>query len=198
MSDESNYEETFEGEAAENAEKPGLDEMRQRASAAADQLTMERAFDKYDADQSGYIDCAELQVLAAELGHALSSAELKKALRMLDYDGSGVVEKPEFIRWWSSLGEATADTSGEAWELQRKLQSLAATGSEAERVDIHVAAWKGDVALVRQFLALDAAIVNARDESEMGERFTPLHYASYQGHLELVALLVSATALGRH
>jgi ankyrin repeat protein len=55
---------------------------------------------------------------------------------------------------------------------------------------IFKAAKSGDGATVRALLAADAGLVHARD----ADASTPLHYAVWKGHRELVALLLAAGA----
>jgi ankyrin repeat protein len=52
------------------------------------------------------------------------------------------------------------------------------------------AARKGDLAKVERLLATDAALVHANDT----DGSTPLHCATWKGHLETVAFLLSAGA----
>ena len=52
------------------------------------------------------------------------------------------------------------------------------------------AAKSGNTAIMRQLLATDAALVNARDT----DNSTPLHCACWKGHQEVVALLLKAGA----
>lgn len=59
----------------------------------SDRVTVEVAFDKYDADDSGFIDKGELQALVAELDVEMDDAELEEGMRLLDTDGSGKIEK---------------------------------------------------------------------------------------------------------
>jgi len=60
----------------------------------------EIVFDRHDKDKSGHIDAAEFQGLCFDMGYAFSPAEIAIALRTLDTDGSGKVEKSEFTQWW--------------------------------------------------------------------------------------------------
>ncbi|RYG64092.1 ankyrin repeat domain-containing protein, partial [archaeon] len=71
------------------------------------------------------------------------------------------------------------------------------TPAKAQRqfhTDIHQASWQGDVQLVRSFLDAERRLVNSADETDYGEGWTPLHYAAYRGHLEVVQVLLSAGA----
>jgi len=52
------------------------------------------------------------------------------------------------------------------------------------------AAKNGDAAAVREFLAKDPALVNARDSDES----TPLHCAAWKGHVEVASALLDAGA----
>lgn len=57
-------------------------------------------FDKFDADKSGHIDAKEFQHLTFGLGYALTPIEVEFAVKIIDADGSGVIEKTEFTAWW--------------------------------------------------------------------------------------------------
>lgn len=176
-------------EAADAAPPAGGDQATADAvESANERVTIENAFAKYDTDRSGFIEADELRGLLAELGATLSPKEAKRALQILDVDGSGMIELEEFKQWWET--KDAAETAGDDVELRRKLERVAATGREQHRADIHVAAWRGNVQLMRQFLDLDPSLVSAADDSEVGERYTPLHYAAYQGHLDMCTLLV--------
>lgn len=181
-----------EGDAESFREQEGDASTDGAAARAGEQITIENAFAEYDKDKSGFIDASELRGLLQSLGAKLSGKELKQALRIVDEDGSGMIELDEFKRWWENK-DASAGT-GDDLELRRKLERVAATGRQHHRADIHVAAWRGETQLMRQFLDVDAALVNAPDETEIGERFTPLHYAAYQGHLDMCSLLVRRAA----
>ena len=60
---------------------------------------------------------------------------------------------------------------------------------EMERDRLHVAAQKGDLALVRHLIA-EGLPVNAFDEIDK----TPLHYAAMEGHLDVMKALLDAGA----
>jgi len=58
------------------------------------------AFAKFDKDGSGAIDKSELSQLSTELGHPLDDDQLEKALVDLDLNKDGVIDLPEFCRWY--------------------------------------------------------------------------------------------------
>ena len=61
--------------------------------------------------------------------------------------------------------------------------------------DIHTAVWNRDIGLVNMFLDIDPKkMSNAQDTTEFGELMTPLHYAAYQGDLEITTALLNAGA----
>lgn len=61
-----------------------------------------RIFDKYDKDHSGTISNEEFREMVYELGYHLSDEEFTLAMKMLDKDGSGEIDYPEFAAWWST------------------------------------------------------------------------------------------------
>ena len=60
--------------------------------------------------------------------------------------------------------------------------------------DIFSAAWEGKARLVQAHLDSDAGGVSALDDSEFGGGYFALHYAAYNGHDEVVSLLLAAGA----
>lgn len=157
------------------------------AGATAEVVTIENAFDKYDADDSGAIDAGELGALCDELDAPLTETELEEALAALDSDGSGRIEKSEFVSWWTGR-------SGGGGKLGKKLAKLAEAGKKRNYTDVHVAAWSGNVEVLQQFLDLDAALRSARDATEHGDDNTPLHYAAYNGHVAACEQLLGVGA----
>jgi len=61
----------------------------------------EIVFDKYDTDKSGSINKDEFRAMCFNLGYALSPDETDLAVKVLDSDGSGQIEKKEFTAWWA-------------------------------------------------------------------------------------------------
>ena len=57
-------------------------------------------FGRYDRNNSGELEAAELASACAELGRPLSDRELATAMQALDVDGSGGVGRAEFMRFW--------------------------------------------------------------------------------------------------
>jgi hypothetical protein len=99
------------------------------ADEAAQKITIQNAFAKYDRDRSGAINAAELKSLIDDLNpdEPLTEEEVEKALEMLDTDGDKTVDMREFTDWWLFRGDAAADagsTGKKASELQKKLYVL--------------------------------------------------------------------------
>lgn len=63
---------------------------------------VEPLFKKYDADNSGAIDKAELGNLCKDLGVPLDDAQLDAAIEDLDVNKDGVIDLNEFCKWWFS------------------------------------------------------------------------------------------------
>lgn len=59
----------------------------------------ELVFKKYDKDGNG-ISASEFKFLCYDLGHHLTDEEISVAMKVLDANGSGVIEYPEFLKWW--------------------------------------------------------------------------------------------------
>ena len=99
------------------------------ADEAAQKITIQNAFAKYDRDRSGAINAAELKSLIEDLNpdEPLTDEEVEKALEMLDTDGDKTVDMREFTDWWLFRGDAAADagaTGKKASALQKKLYVL--------------------------------------------------------------------------
>lgn len=58
------------------------------------------SFEKFDKDGNGYIDLQELGQLQADLGQPLEPEKLEAAMKELDLNGDGVIDKEEFSRWY--------------------------------------------------------------------------------------------------
>jgi hypothetical protein len=61
-----------------------------------------KIFKKYDVDGDGKINKMEFGKICYELGHYFSPDELEIAFGLVDSDGSGVIEKEEFLNFWRS------------------------------------------------------------------------------------------------
>ena len=63
-------------------------------------VSIKAAFDKYDRDQSGDIDAAELKNMLEDLGVETSDERLNEAFDILDANGDGIISYEEFGKWW--------------------------------------------------------------------------------------------------
>eukprot|EP00760_Papus_ankaliazontas_P018973 PhM_4_TR17800/c0_g1_i1/m.72472 len=62
---------------------------------------VKEVFDKYDTDNSGFINHKELGELAEKLGCAMGKEELEAAMKALDKDADAKISFDEFVDWWS-------------------------------------------------------------------------------------------------
>lgn len=150
-------------------------------------------FDKFDKDKSGFIDAAELRSLITALGADFSDDEIAEAINEIDTDSSGVIESDEFVIWWTNRAQANRNNATSLVTL--KLRKLAAKAAQVFHTDIFNACWQGDEALVKSFLESEPRLAKAHDDSEYGESWTPLQYASYQGHASIVERLLQVSDL---
>ena len=58
------------------------------------------AFEKFDKAGNNRIDLHELGLLLAQLGQPLTKEQLDAAMKDLDLNGDGVIDKEEFARWY--------------------------------------------------------------------------------------------------
>jgi len=61
-----------------------------------------RAFARFDTDQSGYLDVAEMGSLLDSLGADMTDDEVQAATAYVDTDNSGQIECDEFVNWWTN------------------------------------------------------------------------------------------------
>ncbi|KAG6948503.1 hypothetical protein JG687_00015436 [Phytophthora cactorum] len=100
---------------------------------------VQTAFACYDEDGSGWIDAAELRHLVSDLGGVLTERDFRKALRLLDRDSNGVIDRDEFTQWWVGQSEGNKAVG----EVEKALARLKDLGRQRFRVDIHTACWNG-------------------------------------------------------
>lgn len=83
-----------------------------------------------------WLQADELQRLCSSLGASLTPIQAEAAMRLLDRDNNGTVDKREFVDWWLSRGQ-DLDGDGRVSELEGRLNKVALSGSnEAVRVYI--------------------------------------------------------------
>lgn len=74
----------------------------------------------------------------------------------------------EFIKWWSSQATGSKDNDSVFAAVDERLRVIAAHGREQYDVDIHKAAWEGNLGVINRFLELDNNLLNAQDQTEFG------------------------------
>jgi calmodulin len=148
-------------------------------------------FKKFDKDGSGNLDVDELRALVVSLGARFTDQEMDEAMRELDADGSGEVDEQEFVSWWVNR---TLNARAGGGLIAMKLKKLARKAAQTFFTDIFTAVWKNDVDMVTTFVESDPRVAVAVDTNDYGDGWTPLHYACYQGHGEIVDILLAAGA----
>jgi Ca2+-binding EF-hand superfamily protein len=143
-------------------------------------------FSQFDKDGSGSIDAVEFRALVTDLGASFSDSEVEAALDQLDSDGDGTVDRSEFVAWW--MNRSRDSHAGGVVGL--KLKRLASKARAMFHTDIHTAAWKGQLDLVKMFVEGDHRMALAADTEEHGDGFMPLHYACYAGHDDMADFLL--------
>lgn len=146
-------------------------------------------FQKFDSDNSGSLDAAELGKLTSALGANFNDEELEEAVAEIDVDNSGIIDVVEFIGWWTNRA---ASNRNNTTLISLKMRKLALKAAQVFSTDIFAAAWSGDADLVKAFLLGESRLAQAADTTEHGEGWTALHYACYQGHVEVVLALLAA------
>ena len=107
----------------------GLSRLKQLDSGAvtASGESLEDLFHKYDADESGTVDKAELTAMMHELGHDVSGEELDALIRKVDKDGSGELDIEEFSQMVTAADSAGA-TAAQLDKVQARLAALMESG----------------------------------------------------------------------
>lgn len=59
-------------------------------------------FNKYDKDESGFIDKSEFNFMCMDLGHQLSEEEERLAILKIDCSGTGKISYDDFLEWWKT------------------------------------------------------------------------------------------------
>ena len=112
-----------------------------------------------------------------------------EVVNQLDADGSGIIEENEFIDWWVQRSMKGRLGGG---LIAMKLRKLARKAAQIFYTDIFTAVWNNDIDMVKTFLESDRRIGSACDDSEYGEGWTALHYASYKGYISIVEILITS------
>jgi Ca2+-binding EF-hand superfamily protein len=153
------------------------------------QVTIEEAWKKFDENGDGTINSTELQALIESIDENFLNDDehhIDDIMADLDSSGDGVLSKREFIAWWT---EKTGSND---------LRKLAEQAVKKSKTDIFKACWEDQKEIVKHFLDLSQKrglnLANQRDPTPFGDKYTPLHYAAYQGHIKICELLEKAGA----
>jgi len=147
-------------------------------------------FKKFDNDGSGSLDVVEMKKLFIALGAKFSDKEMEEVMQQLDSSGDGMIDEEEFIEWWTNRALNNRRGGG---LLALKLRKLASKAQQLFSTDIFTAAWQGDLELVKLFISTEPRNALSQDPTEFGDGWTPLHYACYRGHVDLVKVLIDST-----
>lgn len=67
---------------------------------SSNENALRQTFNELDVDNSGALDHQEVARLADKLGRPMDEETMAKAIKLMDADGDGVVDFPEFLAWW--------------------------------------------------------------------------------------------------
>jgi len=159
-----------------------------------------------DESELGKLEVSTLPGLLSNLGVPLTMP-LGELEMELDRDGNGLVYREDFVAWAATTVENDAgDFVGGGLEegstassnmlgltpeeLWKKMEKITAQAKSITSSDIHEAAWRGDLELLKRYIYIDPSLSDSPDDSEWGGDYTPLHYAAYQGHTEICEALI--------
>ena len=95
---------------------------------AAEAEVIRAAFDKIDADKSGFIDGDELKMIGRELGVPMSKSDIDAALKIMDENGDNEIEFEEFRDWWVLQGSSGEGSSGPMAIFKKQLMESVSRG----------------------------------------------------------------------
>ncbi|GMI15561.1 hypothetical protein TrVE_jg12007 [Triparma verrucosa] len=163
------------------------------------------AFSGVDAAGVGKVETIDIPLLLAALNQPLT-VPMDELEAELDREGTGLIFESDFVNWVekTALGPSIDDIyiGGDsssastnindlnADQLFSKVTKVAAEARKTNSSDIHEAAWNGDLELVKRYISIDTSLANSVDDSEWGGGYRPLHYAAYQGYVEICKLLL--------
>jgi hypothetical protein len=129
-------------------------------------------------NERGLVYRARRKNVTCQLAGVKTNTGLKEDLFALDVKGK---EIPEISQMQLSLWRASTLLPG---------STQSPPQSEVKSSAIHTAIWAGNLKAVKEFLATNPQLVNAKEE----HGWTPLHLAAMVGHKELVTLLLGSGA----
>ena len=89
-------------------------------------------FDRFDVDQSGTLDVAELGALCAALGQPLNHDGLEDAVLVLDSNRDGEIQYDEFVHWWQQGHDWAHDE-----QQQQQQQQAVPPGAGTAELSVH-------------------------------------------------------------
>ena len=92
---------------------------------------IEKTFDFFDEDRSGYLDAAEMTEFFKSLGEDIDADQVQKLCMALDDDGDGNVSKEEFLQWMY-LSERQKTHTESIKEVAQKMFALFCPNGETE------------------------------------------------------------------
>ena len=146
-------------------------------------------FKTFDTSGDGSLDTSELGTLLKKLGADFTDEELVQALAEIDEDHSGSIAVEEFILWWTNrVADRRTNSSVISW----KMRQLAKKAAMVFSADPFIAAWNGDLQLMTALIEADKRLAKSVDDSDFGGKWTVLQYACYQGHTDVVRIILEA------
>jgi len=91
-------------------------------------------FQTFDNDKSGYIDFAEMMLMADKLGFPLTKEEGVKTFQKIDLDGDGRLTEEEFAHWWNEAGPDDKLRKQLGMQFRLSSDKLASGGSDSRGV----------------------------------------------------------------
>ena len=106
-----------------------VQDMEILAQLECDEPTLQKQFEMWDKDRSGFIDCDELKTALQNLGLKHTPAEVEEIMKNADADGSGHIDFAEFRK------AVKTPSAAEKWILAMPLARLLATQMPVDEED---------------------------------------------------------------
>lgn len=65
-----------------------------------EKVDLREIYDEFDRNSDGFIDHEELTFIMEKLGMNTERPSVENVFKLIDTDGNGLIDYPEFAKWW--------------------------------------------------------------------------------------------------